>query len=48
MRKLTLGGMEGSIWKHHRKLLGNAFHFENLKRLVPILSDITKSYLEKW
>lgn len=48
MGHLTLGGMEGELWKHHRGIIGYALNFENLKSYPPSISEITNFYLNRW
>lgn len=47
MGSLTLGSMEGDMWKHHRSIIGFALNFENLKAYPPIISEITYFYLNR-
>jgi len=39
--------VEGNIWKSHRKIISNSFHYEFLKANIPMIQDITRQFFEK-
>lgn len=35
----SLGGSDGETWKNFKKIISQAFQFENLQRVIPIIED---------
>jgi len=38
---------EGEMWKRHRRIISNSFHYESLKSNVPLVLKITKEFFNK-
>lgn len=43
--RYSLGGSEGEEWKRQRKIISEAFHFENLKKIIPLIDDTVKEII---
>ena len=41
-----LGNAEGEEWKFQRKIISEAFHFENLAKTVPLMEETVKEFLD--
>ena len=41
-----IGGTEGEEWKFQRKIIAEAFHFENLAKTVPLMEETVKEFLD--
>ena len=35
---------EGEVWKRHRKIISNSFHYEFLKTNIPVIRETTRSF----
>ncbi len=42
-----LTSAEGDVWKRHRKIISNSFHYESLKANVPLVLKITREFMDK-
>ena len=42
-----IAGPEGERWKHQRKIISEAFHFENIVKTLPIIEETIKELLDK-
>ncbi|MBA0574790.1 hypothetical protein Golob_027629, partial [Gossypium lobatum] len=40
--------LKGQKWAHHRKIITPTFHMENLKLLVPVMTQRMTDMLDKW
>jgi len=38
---------EGNVWKQHRKILSNMFHFEFIKQNIPLMVNTTREFLSE-
>ena len=38
---------DGSVWKHHRKVISQVFHYEYLKEITPLIHEITVQHLDE-
>ena len=38
---------EDDVWKHHRKIISNSFHYEFLSKNVSVIQETTRQFLDK-